>query len=235
MHTSFFTVFSRSSIDSTGNINNTCTNQVAIHPEQGPSSDKEIHSETLDFPAQISASSISRAQVMSVILKDLIKNLKSRQSNTISSNIFDMHWFHIIDSGGQPQFQDVLPLLFHAQSLHIVVIRLNERLDEKPKFCYIHEGKEVKCLPAHLTLMITNFQIIERTCQLAQASSSKQPPWVMVVGTHLDLIKSCDETLEEKNQQLKVLQDKYGDVIITKSDEEIIFSVNAMVKDGAQR
>ena len=32
-----------------------------------------------------------------------------------------------------------------------------------------------------------------------------------------------------------MLQDKYGDVIITKSDEEIIFSVNAMVKDGAQR
>ena len=181
--------FSRSSIDSTGNINNTCTDQVAIHPEQsgGTSSDKEMtphmHS---DFPAQMSASSISRAQVMSVVLKDLIKNLKSRQSN-ISSNIFDMHWFHIIDSGGQPQFQDVLPLLFHAQSLHIVVIRLNERLDEKPKFRYIHERKEVKCLPAHLTL--TNFQIIERTCQLAQASSSKHvqpvPPWVMVVGTYI--------------------------------------------------
>ena len=226
--------FSRSSIDSTGNINNTCTGQVAIHPDEqsgGPSSDKEMtphmHSETL------SASSISRAQVMSVVLKDLIKSLKSRQSNTISSNIFDMHWFHIIDSGGQPQFQDVLPLLFHAQSLHIVVIRLNEQLDEKPKFRYIHEGKEVKCLPAHLTL--TNFQIIERTCQLAQASGSKQPPWVMVVGTHLDLIDDYDETLEEKNQQLKVLQDKYSDVIITKSEEEIIFSVNAMIKDGAQR
>ena len=173
------------------------------------------------------------------VLKDLSENLKKihKRSNITVSNIFDIHWFHIIDSGGQPQFQDVLPLLFHAQSLHIVVIRLNERLDDKPKFRYIHKGKKVECLPAHLTL--TNFQIIERTCQLAiaQASSSGQLPWVMVVGTHLDCIKNytCDETLEVKNQRLKVLQEEYSKVIITKSKEEIIFSVNAMVEDGAQR
>ena len=131
------------------------------------------------------------------------------------SQIFDMHWLHIIDSGGQPQFQDVLPLLFHSQSLHIVVIRLNERLDEKPKFCYICEGKEVKCSPSHLTL--TNFQIIERTCQLAQASCTSgngQSPWVMVVGTHLDLIEECNETLEEKNEQLKRLSEKYSKILI---------------------
>ena len=171
---------------------------------------------------------------MTDVLKDLVENLKHVKHH--GSQIFDMHWFHIIDSGGQPQFQDVLPLLFHNQSLHIVVIRLNEQLDEKPKFRFICEGKEIRCLPTHLTL--TNFQIIERTCQLAQASctsGNRQPPWVMIVGTHLDLIEECKETLEEKNEQLKRLSEEYNKILITKSDNDIIFSVNTMVEVGDQR
>ena len=171
---------------------------------------------------------------MTDVLKDLVENLKHVKHH--GSQIFNMHWFHIIDSGGQPQFQDVLPLLFHNQSLHIVVIRLNEQLDEKPKFRFICEGKEIRCLPTHLTL--TNFQIIERTCQLAQASctsGNRQPPWVMVVGTHLDLIEECNETLEAKNERLKKLCEEYNNVLICKSQEEVIFSVNAMVEVGDQR
>ena len=215
----------------------------------GSSSGREIpYSEISDFSSCISATPTCNSHdqhatlAESTILKDLVEYMKmmNRQSNVIGSslpqrNIFDMHWFHIIDSGGQPQFQDVLhvPFLFRAQSLHIVVIRLNERLDDKPKFRYIRKGEEVGCLPVHLAL--TNLQIIERTCQLAQASGSRQPPWVMVVGTHLDLIDDCDETLEEKNQRLKMLQEEYSDVIVTKSKEEVIFSLNAMVEDEAQR
>ena len=167
-------------------------------------------------------------------LKNIAKNLMHVKRFTCR-NVFDMQWFHIIDSGGQPQFQDVLPLLFHTQSLHIVVIRLSERLDDKPKFHYIREGKKLECLPKNLTL--TNFQIIERTCQLAQASSNgHEPPWVMVVGTHLDCIKECDETLEEKNSRLNSqLFEKYRNVLIRRNKNEIIFSVNAMIEVGLQR
>ena len=45
-----------------------------------------------------------------------------------SNKIFDVDWIHLIDSGGQPQFLDILPLLFRTESLHIVVTRLDQSL-----------------------------------------------------------------------------------------------------------
>ena len=194
----------------------------------------ELSSSDHDMAA-LSTPSLSASSIqMTDVLKDVAESLEHiNQSDGIS--IFDMQWFHIIDSGGQPQFQDVLPLLFQSQSLHIVVIRLNERLDDKPKFRYIYKGKQVKCLPSCLSL--TNFQIIERTCQLAQASctaGNRQPPWVMVVGTHLDLIGQCNETLAKKNEQLGQLLNQYSNVLVPKSKSEIMFSVDAMV-EGDQR
>ena len=38
-----------------------------------------------------------------------------------SNDLFNDDWIHLIDSGGQPQFLDELPLLFRTESLHIVV------------------------------------------------------------------------------------------------------------------
>ena len=38
-----------------------------------------------------------------------------------STELFDVDWIYLLDSGGQPQFLDVLPLLFRNESLHIVV------------------------------------------------------------------------------------------------------------------
>ena len=43
-----------------------------------------------------------------------------------STELFDVDWMYLLDSGGQPQFLDVLPLLFCNESLHIVVTRLTE-------------------------------------------------------------------------------------------------------------
>ena len=197
----------------------------------------EIASVPVPAPPSLPVASGNHAPLsvqMTHVLLHVADTLKHYEGS--SKSIFGMHWFHIIDSGGQPQFQDVLPLLFQIQSLHIVVIRLNERLDDQPKFRYIREGKEIECLPSRLTL--TNFQIIERSCQLAQASctsGNRQPPWVMVVGTHLDLIEECNETLEEKNERLKKLCEEYNNVLICKSQEEVIFSVNAMVEVGDRR
>ena len=57
-----------------------------------------------------------------------------------SPEIFDDNWIHFIDTGGQPQFQDVFPLLFRKESLQLVVIRLDQGLNDKPVVQYYHKG-----------------------------------------------------------------------------------------------
>ena len=155
-----------------------------------------------------------------------------------STELFDVDWIYLLDSGGQPQFLDVLPLLFRNESLHIVVIRLTEGLDDKPKVRFYNEGKDVYTLPDHLTL--SNREIIERACQMAeavaQATSGKFIPWVMVVGTRKDKLGINSEAkLKEINKELTKVHQKYSRVLIRKSSDEVIFAVNAMAPDGEER
>ena len=153
-----------------------------------------------------------------------------------SAEIFDVDWIYLTDSGGQPQFQDVLPLLYHNESLHIVVTRLDEGLDDKPKIRYYNKGEDIYTLPDQLTL--SNREIIERACQIAeaQATSRKFVPKVMIVGTHKDKLGINSEAmLKEINNELTKLHQKYSHVLIRKSKDEVIFAVNAMAPDGEER
>ena len=86
-----------------------------------------------------------------------------------SNKLFDVDWIHLIDSGGQPQFLDVLHLLFRTESLHIVVTRLDQELDDKPEVVFNRNGENVYQFPDRLVL--TNGQLIERACQMAKAQA----------------------------------------------------------------
>ena len=150
-----------------------------------------------------------------------------------STELFDVDWIHLLDSGFQPQFLDALLLLFRNEFLHIVVM---EGLGDKPKVRFYDKGKDVYTLLDHLTL--SNRKIIERSCQMAeaQATSGKSVPKVMVVGTHKVKLGINSETkLEEINKELTNVHQKYNRVLICKSSDEVIFAVNAMAPDGEER
>ena len=169
---------------------------------------------------------------------EALQSIKEQMAKQVepSSELFDVDWIYLTDSGGQPQFQDVLPLLYHNESLHIVVIRLDEGLDDKPKVRYYIKGEDVYTLPDHLTL--SNREIIERACQIAeaQATSGKFVPKVMVVGTHKDKLRiNSKAKLKEINKELTKLHQKYNRVLIRKSEDEVIFAVNTMVPVGKKR
>ena len=155
-----------------------------------------------------------------------------------SSRIYDSHWHHYVDSGGQPQFLDVLPLLYRSPSHCIVVIRLSEGLDAKPKVRFYDKGEDVYELPDHLVL--TNREMIVRSCQIArsiaQATKGKFTPRVFVIGTHKDKLGffSCAKHLKNINEEVAPIYESYNDVLISKSSNEFIFPVNAMAK-GRER
>ena len=150
--------------------------------------------------------------------------------------IFDSHWHHVIDSGGQPQFQDILPLVYRNPSFNIVVVRLTDGLDTKPKVCFYEEGQNVYTLPDHLAP--SNRHSIVSMCQMAasQASLGGVAPYVMIVGTHRDMLGRNSETkIREWNQGLADIKKEFENVLISKSAEEIIFAVNTMAPEGAER
>ena len=150
--------------------------------------------------------------------------------------IFDSHWHHVVDSGGQPQFQDILPLVYRNPSFNIVVVRLTDGLDTKPEVCFYEEGQNVYTLPDHLAS--SNRQSIVSMCQMAasHASLGGVAPYVMIVGTHRDMLgRNSEAKIREWNQGLAGIKEEFENVLISKSAEEIIFAVNTMAPEGAER
>ena len=167
-----------------------------------------------------------------------LQSIKDRlpQAN-ILVKVFDSKWFHLVDSGGQPQFNDILPLLYRSPSLQIVVICLTEMLDEKPQFHYYYQGKDIYTLPDHLVL--TNREIIIRMCQISksvcQATAGRHVPFVMIVGTHKDKLGSRSEAIiAEFNKELASIRRDFGDVLMCKSENETIFAINNLA-EGEER
>ena len=108
-------------------------------------------------------------------------------------------WIYFTDSGGQPQFHELLPLFIHDVSSVIIVSRLSDRLDDHPPDEYYQNGQCVgKKSSTHLT---TTEQIKCLTSSLLSRSSDEVPD-IIVVGTHRDKAHECPESIEEKNEKL---------------------------------
>ena len=155
-----------------------------------------------------------------------------------SCKIFDSRWLHYIDSGGQPQFLDALPLLYSRPSHSIVVIRLTDELDDHPKVRFYTKGSDKYSFPDELVLTIR--EMIIRMCQIAlrvaKTSNSQFKPRVFVVGTHFDKLSifSRSKRLQLLNEQLQPIYNEYSEVMVRKSETEFIFPIDTMSK-GKQR
>ena len=136
---------------------------------------------------------------------------------------------HLLDSGGQPQFHQLLPTFVPHLDANIFVLKLCEMLDQPPTVELYHKGKLVTSYPS----FHTNQQILKHCIRAIQSQSSPDgdsTTRIAVVGTHKDQQHKCSETLNDKNKELiALLKSKFGsdNLIYYQSLQEMIFPVNA--------
>ena len=135
----------------------------------------------------------------------------------------------ITDSGGQPQFLEILPRFISGLNIAIVVTNLSERLDECPtSYFYGNDGKLVgKGEPSK----ITNEQMLHQFLQMVMSQSRENSQIkFLIVGTHRDLEHKCSETREEKERKLLDMVNSFlgnSAVFVDHECEKLIFAVNA--------
>ena len=180
-------------------------------------------------PVSLSNASQIQVSTSTAVMLSIIGSLKHAHA---SFELFNSHWYHVVDSGGQPQFLDIFPLVYRSPSLSIVVIRLTDELDTKVQVCYYESSKNIYSLPDRL--LLTNREFIIRMCQIASscAKSGGPIPYVMIVGTHKDKLGflgfGATAKVNTINESLKGIRKEFGDVLICKSEEETIFDINTM-------
>ena len=116
--------------------------------------------------------------------------------------LYRLRWNRLTDSGGQPQFLEILPIFIHHISLGIIVIKLNERLDCFPMMeFYNEEGKSVgePYKSCYSQEHIVRFFLRALASQAGEGKDVK----FLFIGTHKDRIEECDESLKDKNNTLR--------------------------------
>ena len=91
-------------------------------------------------------------------------------------------WIHFIDSGGQPEFHDLLPVFVPNTSVVLFVFKLTEGLEEKPTVAYY--GPNTTIGPSFKSYL-THKQILEHCLKVCHAQGESCQT-IMLIGTHKD-------------------------------------------------
>ena len=159
----------------------------------------------------------------------------------VAQQIFELQLMHFVDSGGQPQFHEVLPAFIHNTALIVVVLNLSEELSaySQMEFCD-EKGKTHK---EECASLLSNEEIMEHQVRTLQAKpsglSEDRKSMVVAVGTHRDVEErmaregTLKETRAQKNEKLcKIfLPWLLHMLILYRPPGEVIFPVNMLKPD----
>ena len=158
-----------------------------------------------------------------------------------SVELLRREWLYIIDSGGQPQFHELLPTFVRHVSAVAFFVKLNETLATRPMIEYYSKGG---CLCEPYQSSQTNLQIIQNCLQAMQArcliDNAAKCPELFFIGTHYDL-ESQEEPLSDKNAQLFAILHQHD--IFRKhlaynslgSVDQLLYPVNAQTPSAADK
>ena len=147
--------------------------------------------------------------------------------------MFGVKWIQFIDSGGQLQYHDILPLFVQNPSVTIFVLKLSEELSHHPTIEYY--GADGKPVGKPYRSSLSHKQILQHC--LGAIHSQDACPLIVTVGTHRDAESECSESMEEKNQQLQALLDSTHFCVLYNGEgmDELIFAVNGLSPEDVDR
>ena len=164
--------------------------------------------------------------------------------------LFSITWIYLVDSGGQPQFHELLTAFVRNATLGIFVVNLSEQLDDKPEIKYYKDGKPCgdksyrfplshKEIFQHCVQTISSLYPIDHSLPSTAFIETKErivasKPEILVVGTHREEEGKSEESREEKEEKLnKILQPYTG--IIKNDGKYIIFPIDSISRSESDK
>ena len=173
------------------------------------------------------------------IVKLALRN-KGKKGLEILQQHFQKTWsLYLTNTGGQMEFQEVLPLLVSGPSLFFFTFRLDRDLNERYDIEYEHpDGAKAKPYTSTLTTMEGLLQTLATIAAMGTfvyqgLQKRKLPlrPKVFLVGTHRDKLdsKTANERIASIDQELqKAIQatSHYENLVEFATDTQLIFAVD---------
>ena len=194
------------------------------------------HSETVNQPTleRKEAITLQGGSLRKDLLPQTAEIAKLLPKLSGSKQLLHAHFCLFIDCGGQANFLEILPAFLRNLSLQLLVFKLPEKLSQPPVVDY-HKPDGTSYQLGHFVL--SNEQLLTQCAQMARSQRhqistpyvERQPEStkIMVIGTFKDHEHECSETREEKNSRLRQAFRQFHDLLIPRSEKEVIYPVNA--------
>ena len=134
-------------------------------------------------------------------VEELLQCIEESPYGKYTRMAFEQDRISLIDTGGQPQFHEVLPIFMQYASASMFVMKLSDRLSDHPVIEFYDDNGCLVGKAYHSAY--TNQQILMQYMRVMQSQASQGfCPMSFYIGTHKDLEHQCAETRKEKNLKL---------------------------------
>ena len=188
----------------------------------------------------MSASSTSTVPGFKAPLDIFKAALKSEKWGEVEAFLKDSLTIYFTDTGGQPEFQEVLPALISGPSLFFVVFKLIDDLNQRYRVQFVSFSQTSRPYESSFTVkevLLQSLASIASTCSYASCTSKKMvaiQPQVVLVATHEDLaseaqIRAIQQELKETLEKTEYYRQN---ILVFASEDEPVFTVNNISSDG---
>ena len=187
-----------------------------------------------------SASSTSTVPGFKAPLDIFKEALKSEKWGEVEAFIKDSLTIYFTDTGGQPEFQEVLPALISGPALFFLVFKLIDDLNRRYQIQFVSASQESQPYVSSFTVKETLLQSlasIASTCSYASYTSKKMvaiKPQVVLVATHEDQASEAQIRAIQKELKETLEKTEYyrQNILVFASEDEPVFTVNNISSDG---
>ena len=144
--------------------------------------------------------------------------------------ILRLRQFLVLDSGGQLELLEMMPIFLRGASKFVYVLKLNESLDKRAMIRYFKDGKLVWEYEAYMTNEASLRQCVRTMRSLNNKNPDIPPAKMMFLATHRDMVaqEKLPGVLDTLHKRLReILLPQFREQLIFSKGEDFIFTLNA--------
>ena len=165
---------------------------------------------------------------------------RSSQKETIQALLEGCFTIYLTDTGGQPEFQELLAALIAGPSVFFLVFNLTSSLNDKYVIEYVRPGSKVQPYVSSFTtkeVLLQSLASIACTCSHVRQGNDEMKPIatkVVLVGTHKDIAspEQIEAIQKELKQALEETDYHRQNMIVYASRDEPVVTVNNLDPEG---
>lgn len=208
----------------------------------------ETSGDNLSSPAAAASSNVASGgskgvSVAKIDMGEIRQLLLKEGSLAVQRSFKDKRSLYISDTGGQVEFQELLPLLIAGRAVFVFTFPLHVDMNQRMTISYRTKvGDEVKhsnVYKSSLTIKESFLQTLASVNSMeafGDRSIAKHNPYVFAVGTHKDRLiaelgkDNAEKKIAEIDHSIKVLvkEHKYEGLVVyaDKAEDRVLFAVD---------